>query len=90
MEWLLSDVETAAYLGVNRYQDVVWFNKERYDILAFWLFASAVLEIAEERMPTPAKLLEVYAYYERWKAAGAASEYKVEVLLEELEKPRKR
>ena len=86
MEALLTEVESASYLGVNRHQETVWFNKERYDILVFWLFASAAIEIIEHAggepdAQTARRLLEVYRYYEAWQDAGARSEYKVEKLL---------
>ncbi|MFO8065925.1 MAG: alpha-amylase family glycosyl hydrolase, partial [Spirochaetia bacterium] len=88
MEELMSDVEVASYLGVNRHEDVVWFNKERYDILVFWLFAAGVLEAIEQSSSLDRKLisriLELYSYYEAWKAAGVASQFRVETLLDEL------
>jgi glycosidase len=88
METIISDVDAAAYLGVNRHQGVVWFNKERFDILAFWLFAQAVLEVLEESAKADAKVaqrvLELYEYYEAWSRAAAASGYKVEALLDGL------
>ncbi|MFP3959898.1 MAG: alpha-amylase family glycosyl hydrolase [Spirochaetaceae bacterium] len=121
MERLLSDADVGGYLGVNRHGGVVWFNKERYDILTYWLFAAAVLEALEppepkssepksavekpgtqERRtleevepeatevagPSPREaartLLALYEYYETWRSAGAASEYKVESLLSAL------
>jgi hypothetical protein len=84
----MSDVDAAAYLGVNRHQGVVWFNKERFDILAFWLFAQAVLEVLEESATADAKVarqvLELYEYYDAWSRAAAASGYKVEALLDGL------
>jgi glycosidase len=87
MEAILSDVDAASYLGVNRHQDVVWFNKERFDILSFWLFAEAVLEVleaggAKPDASTAKRILELYDYYEAWSTAAAASGYKVEALLE--------
>jgi glycosidase len=88
METIMSDVDAAAYLGVNRHQGVVWFNKERFDILAFWLFAQAVLEVLEESATADAKVarrvLELYEYYDAWSRAAAASGYKVEALLDGL------
>jgi glycosidase len=89
METVLSDVDAASYLGVNRHQEVVWFNKERFDILSFWLFAEAVLEVLEAGGPAPGaetakRVLELYRYYEAWSSAAAASGYRVEALLEAL------
>jgi hypothetical protein len=43
---LLSDSDALGYLGVNRYQDVLWFNKEAFEDLMWWLFVTAAVEIS--------------------------------------------
>ena len=87
-ERILSDVEAATYLGVNRHDDIVWFNKERLDILAFWLFALGVLDAVEAAgdadETVAARVSELYRYYEAWSAAAKQSGYRVEALLEGL------
>ncbi|MFP4373881.1 MAG: alpha-amylase family glycosyl hydrolase [Spirochaetaceae bacterium] len=94
METIFSDVDAASYLGVNRHEEVVWFNKERFDILAFWLFTGAVLEVLEDSAAADGKVmpdakvarrvLELSEYYDAWSSAAADSGYKVEALLKNL------
>ena len=43
---LLSDSDALNYLGVNRYQDILWFNKEAFEDLMWWLFIIAAVEIS--------------------------------------------
>jgi glycosidase len=42
---ILSDSDSLTFLGVNRYQDILWFNKEAYEDLMWWLMIVAVVEI---------------------------------------------
>jgi len=41
---LLEDQEVQQFLQVNRYQDVLWFNKEAFEMLVRWLFKIAVVD----------------------------------------------
>jgi hypothetical protein len=43
-EGWLSDPDVQSYLSINRYEDVLWFNKERFDNLVRWLLLLAVFE----------------------------------------------
>jgi len=43
---ILSDSDALSYLGVNRHQDVLWFNKEAFEDLLWWLFIISVVEIS--------------------------------------------
>jgi glycosidase len=45
---ILSDSDALSYLGVNRYQDVLWFNKEAFEDLLWWLFITAAVEISSQ------------------------------------------
>jgi hypothetical protein len=49
---ILSDSDAQGYLGVNRYQDVLWFNKEAFEDLMWWLFIIGAVEISS----TPIKV----------------------------------
>ncbi len=42
---LLSQPDVQQFLNVNRYQGNLWFNKERFESLAWWLFAIAIIAI---------------------------------------------
>ena len=41
LEGLLADMFVQGYLQVNRYQEILWFNQERYHDLLAWLARSA-------------------------------------------------
>jgi hypothetical protein len=41
----LRDREVQTFVGINRYQGVLWFNKESFDDLLWWMFAVAAAEI---------------------------------------------
>ncbi len=43
-DWL-KDSDLQSFLGVNRYQGILWFNKESFEELLWWFFASAVLDV---------------------------------------------
>ncbi|MFX0185826.1 MAG: alpha-amylase family glycosyl hydrolase, partial [Candidatus Hodarchaeota archaeon] len=43
MNVLMTDLEFQSYIQVNRYLDILWFNKEAFERLIKWLFIVAVL-----------------------------------------------
>jgi len=45
---LLSRQDIQQFLNVNRYQSQLWFNKERFESLTWWLFAIAVIDIGAD------------------------------------------
>jgi glycosidase len=87
---LLSDRETSQYLGVNRYQDVLWFNQEGFEDLLWWLFAVAVVEISAQAQPDkkPVLTTAAHAVIELLLEAEVVSGYQVEKLLAAIEAPR--
>ncbi|MDZ7260713.1 MAG: alpha-amylase family glycosyl hydrolase, partial [candidate division KSB1 bacterium] len=44
LESLLRDSEVQGFLQVNRYQDILWFNKESFDQLLDWMLLVAVID----------------------------------------------
>jgi hypothetical protein len=44
----LRDREIQNYIGINRHQGVLWFNKESFEDLLWWMFAAAAVDIASE------------------------------------------
>jgi glycosidase len=45
---IFSDNDAQIFLGVNRHQDILWFNKESYEDLLWWLFIIASVEISNQ------------------------------------------
>ncbi|MBC7186973.1 MAG: alpha-amylase [Calditrichaeota bacterium] len=82
MRRLFADEEVQQRLGVNRYQDVLWFNKERFEDLVQWLVvAGAVDALADyaQRVAQAAQwLLPHLAVVDEWRKAEQASAYQVE------------
>ncbi|MGB6423502.1 MAG: alpha-amylase family glycosyl hydrolase [Anaerolineales bacterium] len=44
----LQDVEVQRYIQVHRYKGVLWFNKEAFEELIWWMFAVGVIDIVLE------------------------------------------
>ena len=87
---LLEDRETQTFLGINRYQDVLWFNKEAYDDLLWWLFVAALVDLTsleaqyELSKATIQKIVACYEVIRLLQDAERTSAFQVENLLEAL------
>ncbi|HSB65997.1 MAG TPA: hypothetical protein VLD65_05415, partial [Anaerolineales bacterium] len=85
---LLADSDALSYLGVNRYQDVLWFNKEAFEDLVWWLMIIACVEISSNLTTTGQHALigkSTLPYFKvltRLLSSAKASGYKLEKLLE--------
>ena len=88
LETLLSDVAVQSFIGVNRYQDVLWFNKENFEELVWWLYtASVIIVTASKEIEKPADevakaILHLYEAVLHVFTAESESGYQVEKLLE--------
>jgi hypothetical protein len=85
----LKDSIVQMYINTNRYQGILWFNKENYDQLLWWMFCIAVLQIASPLSQAPeqaaqaAKAIQnVYALIQKLQQAEGKSGFQVEKLLE--------
>ena len=86
---MLREREVQAYLGVNRYQDVLWFNQESFEQWARWIMLLSTVDLAAEAGDDFAEVFVArYALVRQWLKAGAASEYQVAKLLEALKTTR--
>jgi glycosidase len=85
LETWLRDSEVQRYIGVNRYQDVLWFTKESFDNLVWWLFAIYVIEICADIDLTPDAAIQAiikrYDLVQRIRLAEETSGFQVEKLL---------
>ena len=85
---ILSDSDALVYLGVNRYQDVLWFNKESFEDLLWWLMVIASVEIsgahidADQANVVGKSILPCYQVISNLLASAQASGYKLEKLLD--------
>jgi hypothetical protein len=74
LQILLADLDAQAYIGVNRYQGILWFNKESFEELIQWLYTIGMLI-------DPARQADLELLVQRWQAAADASAYQLEKLL---------
>jgi hypothetical protein len=86
LEALLRDSEMQQLLGVNRYQGVLWLNKQSFERLLWWLLLLAAIMISADPARMPSEVAEAiaacYRTVRRLRAAAAESGYQVEKLLE--------
>jgi len=74
---MLGDEDVRRYIGVNRYQGVLYFSKERFEELLWWLMLAATLTTSDAANEL-AQGREIVA---RLTQAAAASGYQLEKLL---------
>ena len=83
---ILREQPLQAYLGVNRFEGVIWFNREALEQLLWWMLTLTTVEALSEPDSTPAaaaeKIARVYNLTRRVLEAEAASGYQVPKLLE--------
>ena len=82
---LFKDEEIQAFLRVNRYKDLLWYNKEAFEELSWWLFITSVITISSDgnRNSTliAEDILDLYKTIKLIDKAKEKSDYQVEKLL---------
>ncbi len=85
VEALLKDGDVRGFINLNRYQDVLWYNKEAFDQLLGLMLLAAVVDVASQPDKTPeeaaADIRDYYAIVTTLHKAQAGSDYRVEKLL---------
>ncbi len=82
---IFSDSDAINYLGVNRYKEVLWINKEALEDLLWWLYIIAAVEssVAADQADQPGKsVLRCYTTISNILNNAQASGYKLEKLLD--------
>lgn len=83
---LLRDADVQHYLKVNRFQDILWFNREAFDQLLEWLLVLNLLNLAAEEPDTESINLELfqdrYQTIEQLREAASQSGFQVDRLLQ--------
>ncbi len=86
LQRLLQDGDVRRFLQVNRYQDVLWFNRESFAELLGWLLVAAVVEaqavVGRPDAEVAGLIAARYAIVRRLRRAAEGSGYRVERLLE--------
>ncbi len=83
LETLLRDSEVQQFVQVNRHQDVLWFNKEAFEQMLWWLALAAGIQATAFRTATKAKeeMLVCHEIVQQLLEAAQESGYQVEELL---------
>ncbi|RMF28693.1 MAG: alpha-amylase [Chloroflexi bacterium] len=85
LESWLQDEAVRRFLQVNRYRGILWFNKEAFERLCWWMLVVAVVTIlADADRPAAEKVEAIFACYalvEGLRRAEEASGYQVEKLI---------
>ena len=91
VQTLLGDDEIQRLLQVNRYQGVLWFNKEAFERMLWWMLSLAVVEETRAALRLGAERLAVevaqaivahYDIVKKLQQAEKKSGYQVEKLME--------
>jgi len=85
---LLEDQEIQQFIGINRYQDVLWFNQEAFESLLSWLTTIAIVDsmskIGQGDDEARAEIVKRINVIRAWRDAEKVSDYQVDKLLEAL------
>jgi hypothetical protein len=89
LESLLKDNEVHQFLNINRYNDILWFNKESFQEMLGWLMLEATVEISSDPFRSPSEIVkeleDCYGTAKSLEEAEKKSSYQVGKLLEALE-----
>ena len=87
---LFNDSEIQQFLQINRYNEVLWYNKESFEQLTLYLFIVSVLDSTSEPGREGIEIAKEISYrfgiINKWLEAEKESKYQVEKLLERLKK----
>jgi hypothetical protein len=88
IEVWFSEEEIRNFLNINRYRGQLWFNKEAFEDMMWWMMTIALIQLISDPTKSLPEVVEMlFEAYERIKTildAEAQSEYQVEKLLEGL------
>jgi hypothetical protein len=88
LESLLRDSDVQEFLRINQYNDILWYNKEAFEEMLWWLMMVAALTIGSDSLRSVNAVVEdiqrCYTMIKTWQKAGEKSEYQIEKLLERV------
>ncbi len=86
-DWLAIE-DMRNFINLNRYQDKLWFNKESFESMLWWMMTTALIQLVADPDKSLAEdieiLLEAYDRINAILEAEAESDYQVEKLLDGL------
>ncbi len=84
---LITDSDVRSLLGINIYNDIEWFNRESYQVLATWLFYIFTLKKIEQNPEEKNATAELFRTLDRLLEAAEESSYRLDWLIKLLSKP---
>ena len=78
----LHDPDVAWLIGVHEWEGVRYFNREAFERLLWWMSLRALLKIASDASPNPAKIAALEKEIQSRLKAAADAGYRVEALLQ--------
>jgi hypothetical protein len=86
LESLLKDNDVQQLLQVNRYNEILWFSKEGFGELLWWLFVVAVIQISSDPLRPTSDVVKAisrcFSIIGQLKRAEKESGYQLEKLSE--------
>ncbi len=90
MSQLLKSGDIRKFLKVNTWDNVLWYDKENFEKLVWWLFLISVVQIISQPEMDSVKGVKIiqktFDIIQHWLKAKKTSEYQLEKLLDELKK----
>ncbi|KAF0139178.1 MAG: alpha amylase catalytic domain-containing protein [Stygiobacter sp.] len=83
LEKILNDERVQMYLGVNEYEGIVYYSKEKFEEMLNWMFSIAILEKIKVEVSQPIliqTIIELSGKCDKLKLAAVESGYKLEIL----------
>lgn len=82
----LAESDIQKILGINRYKDILWFNKEAFEEFVWWMMLIAILTNSAKSENTykhiPEFILDIYKIAQRLLQFQIESEYQVSKLIQ--------
>ncbi len=82
---LLSNPDVQTYLKINRHQGQLWFNKEQFESLVWWLFVTAIIQFGSDKNTSAAifteEVIRLYRIVLKLIEAMENSNYLVDALI---------
>ncbi len=84
LEAMLQDAEAQRFIQVNRWQGVLWFNKEAFERWLWWMLSVAMVDAQHSASATRAvqQVIDRHSIVVELQSAGVEAEYQVEKLIE--------
>ena len=86
LESFLNDSDVQQFLQINRYKEILWFNKETFELLLSWMLFTGTIAIASEEQTEKSKQAQtmkaLYAAVDQLYKASLASQYQIGRLME--------